>query len=348
MIVKDFSPAPHSAVRKYNHSSILAICAIIPRATSMNSKRAGFTLIELLVVIAIIAILIALLVPAVQKVRDAAARTQCASNMKQVILAMHSLNGVNKVLPPATSPDGWTGLTVAAPVYNGPPWTALSFLLPFIDQQPLYDSQTTVSTDEGGLYAGGKYMQPIPTFLCPSDPTTVGGLSQTLYGGANGYAVGNYVVNYYVFGNPNAASDASCVQGANKLPASIPDGVSNTIFFGEAFGSCGISGGANTTSTSTNTASLWADSTIPWRPIMCHNTAGKYVNPGSWAACYTFQIQPVMFNTCDPSRTQSGHSGGMNVAMGDGSVRFVSGSVSAASWAAACDPRDGQVPGSDF
>jgi prepilin-type N-terminal cleavage/methylation domain-containing protein/prepilin-type processing-associated H-X9-DG protein len=313
-----------------------------------HARRRGFTLIELLVVIAIIAILIALLVPAVQKVREAAARTHCANNMKQVILALHNLTGANKVLPPATSPDGWTGLSKAAPVYNGPPWTALTFLLPYIDQRPLYDSQTKVSTNLGGAYCGGKYMQPIPTYLCPADPTTVAGLSQTLYGSANDFAVGNYVANYYVFGNPNADSDADCVQGANKLPGSIPDGISNTVFFGEAYGSCGISNGANTSSTTTNTASLWADSTCPWRPIMCHNSASKYVTPGSWASCNTFQIRPVMFSTCDPSRTQSGHASGMNVAMGDGSVRFVSGSVSTASWAAACDPRDGNLPGNDF
>jgi prepilin-type processing-associated H-X9-DG protein len=284
----------------------------------------------------------------VQKVREAAARMQCANNMKQVILALHNLNGANKVLPPATSQDGWTGLSVAALVYNGPPWTALTFLLPYIDQKPLYESQTTVSTSLGGAYCGGKYMQPIPTYLCPADPTTIAGLSQTLYGGANGFAVGNYVANYYVFGNPNADSDTDCVQGANKLPGSIPDGISNTVFFGEAYGSCGMSNGDNTTNTSTNTASLWADSTTPWRPIMCHNSASKYVTPGSWASCNRFQVRPIMYFTCDPSRTQSGHASGMNVAMGDGSVRFVNGSVSDESWAAACDPRDGAIPGNDF
>ncbi len=133
------------------------------------------------------------------------------------------------------------------------------------------------------------------------------------------------------------------MQGASVIPTSIPDGTSNTIFFGEIFASCGNSG-----SSSYAAAGLWADSTLPWRPIMCHNTPLKSVNPG-YAPCYLFQsFTPEMFNNCDPSRGQSGHMGGMNVGMGDGSVRFVSSGISTTTWAQVCDPRDNTVIGTDW
>ena len=270
--------------------------------------------------------------------------------MKQVILATHSCNDANKALPPLTSTDGWTPLTLAAPIYNGGPWTVFAFLLPYIDQTPIYNllAKPGVTIPSGDpRYCGGQYMTVIPVYLCPADPTTVAGLSQTLYGGANGFAVSNYAANYYVFGNPHGANDTQCAQGSNHFPSSIPDGVSNTVFFGENYGSCGISAGADVVGTTTNAASLWADSTQPWRPILCHNSANKALTPG-YAACKTFQVQPKEYIDCDPSRGQAGHDTGMNVALGDGSVRFVSGNVSAASWAAACDPQDGQDAGQDF
>src|SRR6476646_8844897 len=93
-------------------------------------KRPGFTLIELLVVIAIIAILIGLLVPAVQKVREAAARTQCENNLKQMALAMHMYQDTNKKLP-----AGWSTNTGAAP---SPYWSWSLLILPYIEQGPLY------------------------------------------------------------------------------------------------------------------------------------------------------------------------------------------------------------------
>src|SRR5689334_11630145 len=95
-----------------------------------GKRRHGFTLIELLVVIAIIAILIALLVPAVQKVRDAAARTQCTNILKPVVLGVHNLWSTCKPLPAAAARDGWTATTLAARPFNGAPYTLFCWLLP--------------------------------------------------------------------------------------------------------------------------------------------------------------------------------------------------------------------------
>src|SRR5947207_136704 len=119
----------------------------------MSSRRSAFTLIELLVVIAIIAILIALLVPAVQKVREAAARAQCANNLKQVSLALHNYHDSRKCFPPGNSkPNGFS---------------VHSFLLPFFEQSPLFgqiDFTKSYSANTGPMAV------PIPVLNCPSDP----------------------------------------------------------------------------------------------------------------------------------------------------------------------------------
>jgi prepilin-type N-terminal cleavage/methylation domain-containing protein len=305
-------------------------------------RRPGFTLIELLVVIAIIAILIGLLVPAVQKVRAAAMRIQCGNNLHQIMIATHSCNDDHGGLPPVASPDGWTPITVSLPYYHGGPWTAFAFLLPYVEQDSIFNIMTRSACPPGG-YCGGQYFRVVKTYLCPSDPSVAtNGYSYTTYGGANGFAASCYSANYYVFGNPLGNSDYYCVQGSHSLISAIPDGLSNTIFFGEIYASCGLWGDASYAA-----ASLWADSTLPWRPIMCHNTLFKNVNPG-YAPCNMFQIQPHMFTTCDPSRGQSSHASGMNVGLGDGSVRHITTAISPSTWAAACDPRDGAPLGSDW
>src|SRR5205085_1631345 len=184
-------------------------------------RRRGFTLIELLVVIAIIAILIALLVPAVQKVREAAARTQCTNNLKQITLASHSYHDANKALPPGTclplgGPNG-TQNPNAGFSFNAPCFGALAFLLPYIEQAPLYAqlnpspvSQLTASaTSSPAMISNGWWnnatyyaasQNKIPIYLCPSDtPEASAGGNGTfvaVYCDANGLTfTGGYYPN---------------------------------------------------------------------------------------------------------------------------------------------------------
>jgi prepilin-type N-terminal cleavage/methylation domain-containing protein/prepilin-type processing-associated H-X9-DG protein len=146
-----------------------------------NQPRLAFTLIELLVVIAIIAILIALLVPAVQKVREAAARTQCQNNLKQIGLAIHNYEGAYKMLPAAykllSAPDPDPNAKFAGPRVG---LSLLANLLPFVEQATLYnmlDSMRsefdTVNIPPNGPHSGNNaaYSTVVPIYLCPSDPT---------------------------------------------------------------------------------------------------------------------------------------------------------------------------------
>src|SRR5438093_8820809 len=132
--------------------------------------RAAFTLIELLVVIAIIAILIGLLVPAVQKVREAAARVQCENSLKQLGLATHALHDNYKKLPPLCAPSQHHAITaVGAPFGGAVGFTVFDWLLPYVEQGPLYNaSNRDVNTIVSGRAV---YATPIPIYLCPSDPS---------------------------------------------------------------------------------------------------------------------------------------------------------------------------------
>ena len=292
------------------------------------SARRGFTLIELLVVIAIIAILIGLLLPAVQKVREAAARSQCSNNLKQMGIGIHNMNDTYGVLPPLDAPDAVNFIPASVQVYAGKNYTLQAFLLPFIEQQNIYNSMSPAG------YAGGQYMRVIKTYLCPSDPSSANGFCLTPNGGANGWAACNYVANAYVFANVPAGVGWT---GAARIPASFPDGTSNTILFTEAYATCG-----NTGNIGSAYGTLWADSNSVWRPGF-NFTFGSYKGsiPTNYPLAQLFQVQPNYTNNCILDLPNSPHTGGIMTSVGDGSVRLVSQGVTQTIWGLACDPRDG-------
>ena len=313
----------------------------------------GFTLIELLVVIAIIAILIALLLPAVQKVREAANRTTCQNNLKQIALGTHNFHDAYKILPPLLGigrPRIQPGPAAGQP--NNPPWgNPLFYILPYIEQDNFYKATYDPSVDGNNSSNGYRpwinRWRSIKTYVCPSDPSIPpDGIGQGIIvaGWVDNPSLTTYAANAQVFGIVNAGGGLLDWNGGGRIPATITDGTSNTVMYAERYGNCGTyqSNALPGNGTGGNVWNWWGyDSAQPNFAVSWTSTS---IGPNS-----LFQVRPTPFKTnCDVFRASTPHDGGMTVGLCDASVRNISSSMSGTTWWTVCTASGGDIPGNDW
>jgi len=337
--------------------------------------RRGFTLIELLVVIAIIAVLIALLLPAVQSAREAARRSQCVNNLKQIGLALHNYHSVIGSFP-MTATIAYSDPGVQA---DWGTWGANALLLPYLEQKPIYDSinfDWTVWQGGGAANNTTASLARLSSFVCPSDGL-VGQENTNNYFGSIGTTGGFY---------PNHESTGIFASKRTYGISNVTDGTSNTIAYSEALVSTTIfgakqtrwrdgpsnSGGVSAAYSALDAASNRAGLLQDWE--LCNEWFATQRNMGQrgyrWGLgavgeCLFQTLVPpnsneYPWNSCrmdcgpDCGALQSGyfnatsnHPGGVNVAMADGSVKFIKSSIAMPTWWALGTKAGGEVVSSD-
>ena len=332
--------------------------------------RKAFTLIELLVVIAIIAILIALLLPAVQQAREAARRTQCKNNLKQIGVALHNYHDTHSVFPQGKVIDRDVRYAGCPPWVNGSGFSWRVMILPMIEQSALYN--TNVLPHSGiytcSIFANGAAERlallrtTLPAYLCPSDATLfVGRERPTNYPGVGG-------------GHKNSHGDRDRQERQGILTfrgasmRDIADGTSNTAMVGEVHRGVLFNRYSGGPDNITGQRCKWwaaesgfcaADTWFP--PNAANPTKGNnkgqvapQEGPLNDAGCLSGQgpcadqvswVDDVANNMPGGRGLSSAHVGGAQVLLGDGSVRFVSDSVDITTWRAVGTMNNGEILG---
>jgi prepilin-type N-terminal cleavage/methylation domain-containing protein/prepilin-type processing-associated H-X9-DG protein len=329
-------------------------------------RRNAFTLIELLVVIAIIAVLIALLVPAVQKVREAAARSQCQNNLKQIALGVHNYHDTYKKFPaPTTGPNTNQG--------GEPSWSWNALILPYVEQTAIFNTlNVSGQTANQCVTAAGSNTSlmtllktPISVYVCPSDDgpitqqsyNTTGttfnartdltaatnlNIARTNYMGINGDAAGTS------WSTAGVATGIFAVANQSTKMAKITDGTSNTAMIGERCYQYKKNGNPHLLLAGNHYINrYWSSSSDPW-----HNRG-----MGDTLACSQPGINPYSSATTAAAQANgdwswdvrsamaSLHTGGANIALADGSVRFASDGINQTTLNRLCNMADGNVVG---
>ncbi|WP_339746011.1 DUF1559 domain-containing protein [uncultured Rubinisphaera sp.] len=303
--------------------------------------RTGFTLIELLVVIAIIAILVALLLPAVQQAREAARRSSCKNNLKQLGLAMHNYHDVYNTLPPGYVDARGSGGTI---LDNQGHWTWSAMILPYVELASLYDVLDVGDTRASDrMTVNQKEMQQShSSFVCPSDsgaPKFQNSSSHAGYGimdtastpterglPVTNYIVSNNIANVRIYESPNLTATNGCLGPFYRDSSvgfnDISDGLSNTFLLGER----AYKLGGNT---------VCAGSLLAVRdqngggPSAGDNTAawGQGWSTVAGSSVWPINVNGATYNNDKSQAFSSHHDGGAQFVLADGSVRFVSENI---------------------